>query len=193
MSERVDKSGVRARFRASPPDPQEAAASESIAARILDLEEMKRAECVLGYLALRGEPRLDALLESLRGRGVCVCVPRVDWAGGAMEPAVFEGFDRLICRRHGVREPADEARVVPIEQIHAVLVPGVAFDVHGARLGRGGGFYDRFLARLRPDTLRIGVCFERCVLEKLPVEPWDQSVHVLVTEAAVRRFVPTGK
>lgn len=188
VSDSVVKSEVRARFRAEVPSAVDGVASDSISARLLQLAEVEKAACVLGYLAIRGEPCMDRFLEQLRCTGVRVCVPMVDWAGGGMEPGEFEGLDRLVCVRHGVREPADGRRIVPIEELRVVLVPGVAFDMRGARLGRGGGFYDRFLARLNPGTARIGVCFERRVVESLPIDPWDQKVDVLVTENAVRRL-----
>lgn len=188
MTDPGTKQQVRARFRAEGVLPGEAAASAHITATLLDLPEVASADAVMGYLAIAGEPSVDAVLEALLARGVCVGVPMVDWERGSMEGGVFSGFDRLECRRHGVREPAAGTRILPIEEWRVVLVPGVAFDLRGCRLGRGGGFYDRFLARLGRQTIRVGVGFERRVLERLPIEPWDQLVDVLVTEQAVRRF-----
>ncbi len=73
-----------------------------------------------------------------------------------------------------------------VEDLDAVLVPGLAFDLNGRRLGRGGGHYDRFLVRLRPDCLRVGVCFEGQIVDTVPADPWDQPVDAVVTEAGVR-------
>lgn len=188
MTEPVTKQQLRARFRAEGVLSGDAGASARISEALLDLPEVARAGGVLGYLAIAGEPNIDAMLEGLRERGARVSVPMVDWESGSMEAGVFGGCDGLVCRRHGVREPTAGTRIVPIEELRVVLVPGVAFDLRGGRLGRGGGFYDRLLARLGPQTIRVGVGFERRVLERLPVEPWDQLVDVLVTEQAVRRF-----
>jgi len=59
----------------------------------------------------------------------------------------------------GVREPSPDLPVIPVKRIDAFLCPGLAFDPHGARLGRGRGFYDRMLSKARPGALKIGVCF----------------------------------
>ncbi|KAA0215317.1 MAG: 5-formyltetrahydrofolate cyclo-ligase [Leptolyngbya sp. PLA3] len=182
------KQQVRARFRAEGALPGDAAASARISESLLELPEVGFATGVLGYLAIVGEPNIDAVLESLLARGARPGVPMVDWASGSMEAGVFGGCEGLSCHRYGVREPVAGTSIVPIGELRVVLVPGVAFDLRGGRLGRGGGFYDRFLARLGPQTIRVGVGFERRVVDRLPVEPWDQSVDVLVTEQAVRRF-----
>lgn len=188
MSDLDTKQQVRARFRAEGVLPGDAASSVRISKVLRELPEVASASGVLGYLAIAGEPNVDAVLEGLLARGVCVGVPMVDWERGSMEAGVFGGCERLACRRHGVREPVAETSIVPIQELHVVLVPGVAFDLRGGRLGRGGGFYDRYLARLAPQTTRVGVGFERRVVERLPTEPWDQFVDLLVTEQAVRRF-----
>ena len=80
----------------------------------------------------------------------------------------------------GVPAPVDGARIDPGD-LQLVLVPGMAFDRSGRRLGRGGGFYDRFLARLAPGTLKIGFCFRCQVLEEIPTSDHDRLVDAIVT------------
>jgi 5-formyltetrahydrofolate cyclo-ligase len=77
---------------------------------------------------------------------------------------------------------------VPIQEVSAALVPGLGFDACGHRLGRGGGFYDRLLARLPASAVRIGVAARARVVERVPAEDWDQKIDLLVTETEVRRF-----
>lgn len=84
----------------------------------------------------------------------------------------------------GLLEPAGERRVDDRCTTAVILVPGVAFDQRGARLGRGGGHYDRALAAL-PRAIRVGLAFELQVIEEVPVDPWDQAMHYVVTEARV--------
>ena len=84
----------------------------------------------------------------------------------------------------GIREPVGAA-IDPAE-VDVVVVPGVAFTPEGARLGRGAGMYDRLLPRTG-GALRIGVCLETFVRDRLPVEPHDAGVDMLVTDASVRR------
>ncbi len=86
--------------------------------------------------------------------------------------------------RHGYRQPVLDGPTVDDAAVGAVLVPGLAFDRHGNRLGRGGGYYDRFLARLAPDVLRIGVSAGPLV-DRLPVEPHDVTMTHLATADGV--------
>ena len=91
------------------------------------------------------------------------------------------------CRRSGrtVVLPEDEPAPDP-GTVDVVVVPGVAFTADGRRLGQGGGWYDRFLARLRAEAVTIGVAFEVQIVESLPTEPHDVAVDCVVTEAAAR-------
>ncbi len=90
----------------------------------------------------------------------------------------------------GIPEPKkslrqESGRIVDPQNIELVLVPGLAFDASGNRLGRGAGYYDRFLARLRPSTVLIGLAFECQVFESVPVEPHDRPVDFVVTERTI--------
>ncbi len=92
--------------------------------------------------------------------------------------------------RWGFRQPVADAEVIPIAQVGVVLVPGLAFDRHGGRLGHGAGYYDRFLARLEPTAWRIGVVPEALVVDRLPAEPHDIAMTHLATEAGVAAVTP---
>lgn len=144
--------------------------SEAITAHALAWEPLRRARRVLAYRALAREPQTDALIRALAAGGAVVALPQVD--GPSME-AWAEG-------------------ALPAETLEAVLVPGLAFDRDGRRLGRGGGHYDRFLARTRPGCLRVGLCFEGQWLPAVPVEAHDQAVDAVVTEVGVREVRGDG-
>ena len=90
----------------------------------------------------------------------------------------------LIAGRHGIREPAADVSAVPPGEIDLVLVPGLAFDEAGRRLGRGAGYYDRFLAPLSVAT--VGVAFELQLVPEVPAGSGDVPVGAIVTE---RRFI----
>jgi 5-formyltetrahydrofolate cyclo-ligase len=89
--------------------------------------------------------------------------------------------------RHQIRQPLP-GNPVPPEMIDLVVVPGLGFDLSGNRLGRGRGFYDRFLSRDGLHAVSCALAFEDQVVEQLPATPGDVRVHMLVTEAQVRRF-----
>jgi 5-formyltetrahydrofolate cyclo-ligase len=132
------------------------------------------------FSPLPKEPDIEMLWESASGR---FCYPRV--AHIALEFVEVAKLDDLtISTWHPqIREHTHAAaRVVRPEEIDIILVPGLAFTKHGHRLGRGGGFYDRYLGLLPPTTLKIGVCFALQLVETLPIEPHDQRLDAIVTE-----------
>ncbi len=85
----------------------------------------------------------------------------------------------------GMLEPSEGAEVCSSAVLDAVLLPGLAFDHHGVRLGYGGGFYDRFLLELNPKCLTIGICISRLYLTKLPKEAHDQTVQFVIQQQGV--------
>ena len=109
--------------------------------------------------------------------------PRVD--GDALEIVVVDDPVDLVPGHRGILEPVGPA-VAPTT-VDAVVVPGVAFDLDGGRLGRGGGHYDRLLATLDDDTTRIGVAFSSQVVPVVPSDEHDQPVDIVVTEHAVHQ------
>jgi len=148
--------------------------SVGLCRRLADWDMLRQARTVLSYIAFRNELDLAGLYDLVPG--VRWAVPRVAEARLVCHP-----YDpaRLIRHRFGMLEPDPTLPVITPSGIDLVLVPGVAFDRRGGRLGFGGGFYDRFL----PTTpaLRVGVAYERCLAEALPVDMHDQRVDWVVT------------
>lgn len=181
-----EKAALRARCKAI---TVSSADDSSVCAQLESLPELESVRCVLAYLALPDEVNLDAWISWLIESGAQVSVPRVDWKVKSMVPVRLVGMGAWESGRNGLREPVAEAPVMPIQEIGAAIVPGLGFDADGFRLGRGGGFYDRFLAEAPQAMKRIGVTCQARVLPRVPREVWDQSVDVLVTETGVRRFI----
>ncbi len=180
----LDKAALRGRLKGLRPGDEVDAA---VCAQLQALPEAS-VGTVMAYLALPDEVNVDGWIGWASGRGVRVCVPRVDWDAGSMEGVLLGSPGDLTVGRYGLREPVAGAGVVPIEDMEAVLVPGLGFDDRGGRLGRGGGFYDRFLSRLPEGAARIGVAWSGRVVDRVPMEAWDQKVDMLVTERGVERF-----
>ncbi|MDQ1018684.1 5-formyltetrahydrofolate cyclo-ligase [Streptomyces afghaniensis] len=171
--------------------------SAALAGRALELPELARAGTVAAYVSVGSEPGTLALLDALRARGVRVLLPALlpdndlDWG-------VYEGAGSLARIQHGGRmalfEPAGE-RLGPdaVTTADAVLLPGLAVDRRGMRLGRGGGSYDRVLARLEragAHPALVVLLYDAEVVEHVPGEPHDRPVHAVVTPSGVRRFGP---
>jgi 5,10-methenyltetrahydrofolate synthetase len=130
---------------------------------------------VFGYAPMRREP--NWLIAGWRGE---VALPRVE--GDRLVFHAVSVADRLARGRFGMREPdPNEALQIFPAEGDTILVPGVAFDRRGGRLGRGGGFYDRFLAQW-PDVRRVGIAFSEQLVAAVPREIHDVPVDAVVTE-----------
>lgn len=157
----------------------------SIAAcdRLTRLPELNRSSTVLLYAAHDEEVDLAALSSYLLARGIRTLYPRV--RGDDLELVAASDLLTLQLGYRGIREPAGP-RIDP-DVVDAAVVPGLAFDVLGGRLGGGGGHYDRLLATLPEDALRVGVCFACQLVPRVPLDQHDEVVDVVVTERATYR------
>ncbi|MFD5628614.1 MULTISPECIES: 5-formyltetrahydrofolate cyclo-ligase [unclassified Streptomyces] len=171
------------------------ATGAALADRALELPELTHARTVAAYVSVGSEPATLALLDALRARGVRVLLP-VLLPDNDLDWAPYAGEDSLELVRHGGKmallEPAG-ARLGPaaVQEADAVLLPGLAVDARGMRLGRGGGSYDRVLARLEragADPALVVLLYAPEVVERVPEEPHDRPVHAVVTPEGVRRF-----
>lgn len=167
--------------------------SGQVCSRIAGTSFFARAETLMVYLPIPGEVDITGLALRAFQEGKTVCVPRVDWRAGHMMAVEIRSLDdEFVEEKRGVKEPAG-GRSVCSEEIDLVLVPGLAFDAVGRRLGRGGGFYDRFLAdpllRRGGLTTTCGVAFDFQVIEQVPTLGHDMRVDAVVTE---RRLIRAG-
>jgi len=179
----ASKRAIRARVRAALASMDGRAAGEELDAGLRALEASAlwaRSRVVLAYLATGDEPSVDGLLERAMARGTSVAAPRMNWEASTMSARRLRSLAEVEVRRHGVREPLGSCEVVPLGGVSMVLVPGVAFDRRGGRLGRGAGFYDRFLAGLPAGATTIGVCHAAQIVDEVPMEPHDIRVDGLV-------------
>ncbi|MEV7341433.1 5-formyltetrahydrofolate cyclo-ligase [Streptomyces sp. NPDC093544] len=177
----------------TPDDVRETTAT--LAARALELPELAHARTVAAYVSVGGEPGTLALLDALHARGVRVLLP-VLLADNDLDWGAYAGAGSLVRVQHGGKmallEPAGE-RLGPeaVQEADAVLLPGLAVDGRGMRLGRGGGSYDRVLARLEragADPALVVLLYGSEVVERVPEEPHDRPVHAVVTPTGLRRF-----
>jgi 5-formyltetrahydrofolate cyclo-ligase len=160
---------------------ERANATALIDIRILDVLQRLSAGQVLALYAAKGsEVPTDTIDAIARELGFVVVYPRV--ASDRVLEFVAARPDELASGRFGLREPAGEA--IAIEKVDMFVVPGVAFDREGGRLGWGRGHYDATLAMARPDAVRVGLAFECQVVEKVEREAHDAPMHVIVTEVA---------
>jgi 5-formyltetrahydrofolate cyclo-ligase len=145
--------------------------------------------CLSAYIAIRGELDPTAAVEAARVAGFDVVLPRIDtrWPPRLRFHRVAGAGD-LCDGPHGLTEPRAACAEVPIEGIDVMLVPGLAFDAAGRRLGLGGGYYDgagRDLRARRPGALMVGFAYDFQVVDACPADENDVAVDVVVTERRV--------
>lgn len=155
------------------------AAAAAVTERVLELTEVAAAHVMTAFWSFGSEVPTAPLLEALVARGVIVGLPVV--TGRALEMRTFAPGDPTTPTPFGAEEPANGAVLDP-GAIDVVVVPAVAFDRAGRRIGYGGGFYDRFLPRLGPGATCVGIAVDVQVLDDpLPAGPLDLGVDVVVT------------
>ena len=165
-------------------------AQQQISTRLLSFDLFQSAQWVAGYLANDGEYDPAIFLAQARVEGKVTLLPQVIAPGQPMQFAPYDANTPMNPNRFGIPEPdIPPDQIVPPDQLDIVLMPLVAFDEHGTRLGMGGGFYDRSFAFKRAShentrPLLIGVAFEQQKSEQdLPAREWDVRLDVVVTEA----------
>ena len=161
--------------------------------RFLQLPEYQAAQTAMWYIDCRSELRTRQALPAALASGKRIVVPycTVD-EQGANKLGLWrlEAMDELALGKWKILEPPRErweesGKVVQPEELDIVMVPGVAFDRQGARMGNGQGYYDRLLQAVRPDCPLVAVCFESQLFDALVVGPHDVFMDKVITESAV--------
>jgi len=158
--------------------------SKDVEDRLSELPIYKQAKVIMVYYPLRGE--VDILRKIKKDLGSKrFCFPVMDLEAKNLRIFEIANLDEDFCvGAWGVMQPdTEKAKEVDIKEIDVVIVPGLAFDRQRNRLGRGAGFYDRFLQNITPPTKKIGIAFEFQIMENLPTNlSWDQKVDTVVSE-----------
>jgi 5-formyltetrahydrofolate cyclo-ligase len=156
--------------------------------RLLAQEEYRGAKRIMAYVPLPAEADAAPIARAAWRDGKTVAVPKIDWDTETMSAAKVTTLDNhMVVGRHGVRSPEDGKLVAP-EKIDLIVAPALAIDRQGNRLGRGGGYYDRFLAQPHLKAIICALVFGEQLLEELPHFWHDRPVHMVVTDEEVLRF-----
>ncbi len=151
--------------------------------RLFNEEEFKRSKLVMFYVSLKDEVNTLSMIDEAVKMGKRVCVPVILKEEKRLIAGEIKDREKDLERQHfGIYQPiAGHVREVALEDIDLVVVPGVAFDKNNVRLGRGHGYYDRFLCGLPKKTKTIGLAFDFQVLEYLPKDSHDIPVWKTIT------------
>lgn len=175
-------------------DPQErAAAAIAAGQRLVALPEFQRSRTIAFYWAVRDELPTQGAIAAALAAGQRVALPRVARTAAGERAMVFHAYGgdpaELRAGPLGLMQPRRTAPVVAPGEVDLAVVPGVAFDRTGGRVGYGGGYYDRYLPRLAPGVPKVGFCYAvQLVGAPVPRGPADVAVDALITENEVLRF-----
>ncbi len=170
------------------PEQVRAAYNETITQRLLQLPAYQHADTVLGYMNFGSEFASENWVALALSQGKRLVLPRVNCHTNALELyRVDDPENQLEAGLWGIREPVVERceQLKAINEVEFILLPGIAFDQTGARLGYGGGFYDKLLAHIHDASIRpalAAAAFGLQIVERIPQEKTDVSVEWIVTE-----------
>lgn len=168
------------------PDSYYTEASEDIIAHLQTLPAFRQSRTVHSYVSIRGNNEVDThdFLRWMLATNKRVIVPVTEFEKTELRHVELNSFEELTSNKWGVPEP-DDGREVPLAELDLVIVPMVGADLYCNRLGYGKGFYDRFLSNVNCPA--VGLCFEDCVVDKIPTEPFDVKLSAVVTEERILR------
>ncbi len=165
------------------PENERLSEDAAIYENAISLPEWKSAKNIFVYVGVGDEVSTDALTEKLISVGKRVCVPLCR-GKGEMDAVYIPSLDSLKPGRYGIPEPQECGEKALPEEMDIIIVPGVAFGIDGTRLGRGAGYYDRFLSRAE-NAKKIALCREAALCETVPTEPHDKKVDIIVSERRI--------
>ena len=170
----------------SPEERQQRSAAATTS--LLSTPEFANARVIMLYLSMTQEVATAPLALRCSQDGKQLCVPKIFPQDRSMMAVEINSLtSNILTDKKGLREPI-VGEPVPLEFIDLIIVPGLGFGLAGQRLGRGAGYYDRFLSRSGFHGITCGLAFEAQILENLPMLPHDMHLDMLITDAAIRRF-----
>ena len=180
-----EKAALRRRIRAQlaqMPEEERRESDRALFARFLSLPQLEEVKTVFAFWGVASrEPETSLLVEQLSRRGITVGLPRM-LPGRGMEVRRYDPAAAMVPAGFGLLEPDVSCPRMEKKDIDLVLVPALCYDRHGYRLGFGGGYYDRWLADCA--ALKVGLCREKVLQHRVPVEVHDSRVDLLLTETA---------
>lgn len=154
--------------------------------KLVALPEFRKAKSVCCYCALPGEVETDLVIEMCWTDGKRMCVPAFRREMNQYGLAELRRDSKMVERHFGVSEP-ENLEWIDAESVKFFVVPGLAFDSFGGRVGHGGGYYDRILQGVAKEVFKAGLAFDFQIFERIPVSAGDVGMDVVITEKWVFR------
>jgi len=154
--------------------------------RLITYKPFVDAEAVMLFASFRTEVDTFPIIEKALQEGKKVALPRVNKSEGMLELYYIESIEQLEPGYMKIKEPVPAPeRIALAEDMEIIVLPGVAFDEKGGRIGYGGGYYDRLLDSLKKVPLLIAVAYEEQIVDEIPVEQHDKRVQIIITEKRI--------
>ena len=163
------------------PEEYIASSNRGIYENFISMPEFINAKSIFAYISEKREPDTIRIIEKALEMGKTVALP-VSYEGGVMVPKVVKSLDGLEIGLYGIPAPSENSPTLSEDEVDLIIVPAVTFNKSGYRLGRGGGYYDRFLSKAK--AISVGLGREELLCD-VPLEKHDMSVNYLVTEVCV--------
>ncbi|NVM21992.1 MAG: 5-formyltetrahydrofolate cyclo-ligase [Desulfobacterales bacterium] len=168
-------------------DKERSEKSKAITERLLEFANFLEARIVLFYMNSGSEVITEAMIRNALEHEKIVALPLIDQKEKQIVPLKIDDIDRDV--RPGyrrIREPIPQrCKVIPVKHINLAIIPGIAFDERGGRIGYGTGFYDQFIPLLDATTRKVALAFECQIVSQIPMEPHDRYVDIIVTEKRI--------
>lgn len=149
--------------------------------KLINSDYYKNSSVIFAFVSFRDEVDTHKFIKQALKDGKTICVPKVPSKKQGMETHIIKGFEDLKEGYFGILEPIDGCTKASPDDIDFILMPGVAFDLEGGRVGYGAGFYDKFLAKLNKDVPKIAIAYDFQLYEKVPTDEFDIKIDGIIT------------
>jgi 5-formyltetrahydrofolate cyclo-ligase len=164
-----------------------AAKSAAIMDRLFDFANFLEAKIVMFYMSHKSEVQTEEMVRRSLEMGKVIALPVVDTQTGAIAPYKVDDLDRDVRPSYGgIPEPiVQRCKKIPVQNINLAIIPAIALDERGGRIGHGTGFYDRFIPELDITTRKVALAFECQIVPQIPMEPHDRYIDIIITEERI--------
>jgi len=153
---------------------------EQIFYKVIDSSEYKKSKTIFIYVSFEGEVDTHKIIKYALAEGKQICVPKILSKEEGMKAIAISSFNELKPSVYNILEPESFDNTIDEKQIDLILMPGVAFDNKGGRVGYGGAFYDRFLAKIKSDAVKIALAYDFQILEEVPMDKHDKKIDRII-------------
>jgi 5-formyltetrahydrofolate cyclo-ligase len=169
------------------PKTERAEKSAAIMDRLFDFANFLEAKIVMFYMNHKSEVQTEEMVRRALEMGKIIALPSIDAEKGEIVPYKVDDVDQDISEGYGgIGEPIlARCKKIPVEHINLSIIPAIALDERGGRLGHGTGFYDRFIPELDITTRKVALAFECQIVPQIPMEPHDRYIDIIITEERI--------